>query len=982
MKDTSTLSAKVLGQITLVQSMLAQLPGRESVLRFVCRGLQDVPGTESVGFRLWDGQCDETVANGEDQSPPGKFAIELKGYCHGLLDFTLSDADAFSPYVPFIQNLANMLAVMFEERRQRRHNKSLMEDLERRVIARTRDLEEEIEERRQAEDALRSSERNRAILLENLPQKIFFKDQDSVYLSCNDHFALDIGIPREKIIGKTDYDLYPREIADKYRAEDCRLMETGKLDEIEERSESGGHVKWVHTVKSPIRGDSGAVIGILGIYWDITERKNAEEERRANLLLIQNLGEIDRTIKQETDVEQMLWAVLKIVFRIFNCDRAWLLHPCDPDAPSFRVPVEINRPEYPGAEALNLEVPMAPGQAQDMRDALASEGPVTYTKGTARPMSPETARQFGVQAQMFEAIFPKVGKPWLFGLHQCSHPRIWTEEEQRLFREIGRRMADGVSNVLVLRELKENEKRFRATFEQAAVGVAHTDLTGRWLRVNRKLCDIVGYSREELLQKTFQEITHPDDLDADLENVRQLLAGENLTYSMEKRYVRKDGSNVWINLTVSVVYHDSGKPAYFLAVIEDITSRKRMDRALRSIVEATSPSKGIGFFEKLTSILATTLGCRYSIIGEIDAQNSGHINTLAIWMGQELGDNFTYDLKGTPCEKVMSGGSRTYKCDIQKLFPEHPLLQMKGADSYSGVPLYDSAGVPLGLMAVLDDKPLQDAVLVESVLSIFASRAATEIERLRVAQIREGLVRDLESKNAELERFAYTVSHDLKSPIITIMGYLGLLRQDIANDDTEATEQDLLWIAKAAARMHQLLDELLNLSRIGRQVNPSAHIQLRDIALEATELISGQIGNRHIELVIHDDLPEVFADRPRMLEVFQNLLDNSVKYSSKAENPRVTCGARMDDEEIVCFVEDNGIGIPLQYREKVFGLFEKLDSNTEGSGVGLALVKRIVEQHGGRIWIESGSSGEGTRFCFTLEGARTVKSGVPSDPSL
>jgi PAS domain S-box-containing protein len=129
--------------------------------------------------------------------------------------------------------------------------------------------------------------------------------------------------------------------------------------------------------------------------------------------------------------------------------------------------------------------------------------------------------------------------------------------------------------------LRESEERFRATFEQAAVGVAHVGPDGRWLRVNQRLCDIVGHTREELLQKTFQEITHPDDLETDLEQVRRLLAGEIDIYSMEKRYIKKAGSTVWIDLTVSLVREPSGEPGYFIAVIEDITDRKQTEEALR-----------------------------------------------------------------------------------------------------------------------------------------------------------------------------------------------------------------------------------------------------------------------------------------------------------------------------------------------------------------------------------------------------------------
>src|SRR5215216_5448810 len=133
---------------------------------------------------------------------------------------------------------------------------------------------------------------------------------------------------------------------------------------------------------------------------------------------------------------------------------------------------------------------------------------------------------------------------------------------------------------------RESEERFRATFEQAAVGISHNSLDGRWLRVNQRLCDIVGYSREELLEKTFQDITHPDDLDADLEKVHQLLAGKIETYSMEKRYVKKDGSIVWVNLTGSLVREPSGDPKYFIAVIEDITERKQAEEALQEVREA------------------------------------------------------------------------------------------------------------------------------------------------------------------------------------------------------------------------------------------------------------------------------------------------------------------------------------------------------------------------------------------------------------
>lgn len=157
---------------------------------------------------------------------------------------------------------------------------------------------------------------------------------------------------------------------------------------------------------------------------------------------------------------------------------------------------------------------------------------------------------------------------------------------------------------------RESEERFRATFEQAAVGISHNSLDGRWLRVNQKLCEIIGYSREELLEKTFQDITHPYDLEADLEQVHQLLVGNIETYSMEKRYIKKDGSIVWINLTVSLVRERWGEAKYFIAVIEDITERKRAEEALRKVREAErqriAHDLHDGALQDLTYILAQT----------------------------------------------------------------------------------------------------------------------------------------------------------------------------------------------------------------------------------------------------------------------------------------------------------------------------------------------------------------------------------------
>ena len=225
---------------------------------------------------------------------------------------------------------------------------------------------------------------------------------------------------------------------------------------------------------------------------------------------------------------------------------------------------------------------------------------------------------------------------------------------------------------------------------------------------------------------------------------------------------------------------------------------------------------------------------------------------------------------------------------------------------------------------------------------------------------------DLATKNAELERFTYTVSHDLKSPLVTIRGFAGLAGTDLAAGQLDRVRQDLGRIVAASDKMQGLLDDLLELSRVGRVVNPPEDVALGPLAREAVELVRGQLDQVGVVVEIAPDLPVVRADRRRLIEVFQNLVENAAKFADRRGAPRIEIGARRDGEEAVFYVKDNGRGIDPRFLERVFDLFEKLEPRVDGTGVGLALVRRIVEAHGGRAWAESDGPGRGTTFCFTL----------------
>jgi PAS domain S-box-containing protein len=226
--------------------------------------------------------------------------------------------------------------------------------------------------------------------------------------------------------------------------------------------------------------------------------------------------------------------------------------------------------------------------------------------------------------------------------------------------------------------------------------------------------------------------------------------------------------------------------------------------------------------------------------------------------------------------------------------------------------------------------------------------------------------KELQDKNAELERFTYTVSHDLKSPLITIKGFAGALLQDVITGRYQRLESDLRRIADAADKMGGLLGNLLELSRIGRIMNPPSDVNLVELTQEVAGLLAGTISEHKVQVVIQSDLPMVFGDQRRLAQVLQNLIENAVKFMGNQPNPHIEIGTRKDREERVIYVQDNGIGVDPHYHETVFGLFNKLDIGTQGTGIGLAIVRRIVEIHGGRVWVESQGKGFGATFCFTL----------------
>ncbi|MHC1785047.1 MAG: PAS domain S-box protein [Anaerolineaceae bacterium] len=342
-----------------------------------------------------------------------------------------------------------------------------------------------------------------------------------------------------------------------------------------------GEIRWMNQRNILVRDPVGKPIAIEGIVTDVTESKQAEVERKAHIRFLESLMRVDQAINQDFNVNRMLWNIVKTVFSIFDCDRAWLFYPCDPDVPFFRVPVEITKPEYPGANILDIDVPMSPDLAQNLREALTSDDPEIYIAGTEKPINKMTAKQFGVQSQMFVALYPKLGKPWVLGMHQCSYARIWTSEEKNLFKEISRRISDGLTSVLFLRDLQESETKYRRIVDTAAEGILVARQDGTIASSNARISEMLGYSDEELSNRLITDLMFEEDVNDHLRKIENCRHGLSETY--ERRFRRKDGETLWTQVSATPLNDDENQYNGSFAMYTDITERKRAEEEINKL---------------------------------------------------------------------------------------------------------------------------------------------------------------------------------------------------------------------------------------------------------------------------------------------------------------------------------------------------------------------------------------------------------------
>jgi len=498
--------------------------------------------------------------------------------------------------------------------------------------------------------------------------------------------------------------------------------------------------------------------------------------------------------------------------------------------------------------------------------------------------------------------------------------------------------------------LRDSEARFRALFEQSPVGIAQGSVADiGFSSVNQRYCDILGYPQDELVKLNFKRFTHPDDLPADLANMERMIAGEIRHYTMQKRFLRKDGEIVWASLTVVPLWAPGEAPDFYMAVVEDITERKHAEEALResrALYRSLVEQMPAGVFRK-------DAAGRYVFV------NASLCQMKAMTAEQFLG-NTASELGLTDAGLVANGVAhhtqimqtgRLIDVEERQIHPDGREFFFRAVKT----PVFASGGEIIGSQGILFDVTAQKL-------------AEGEIRRLN-AELEQRVIErtaQLQAANKELEAFSYSVSHDLRAPLRAVNGFAGIVLEDFGPQLPEAARRHLERIRNGGQRMGELIDDLLAFSRLSRQLLNRQNVDLSKLVQNALDELKPQREGRELEVRI-GNLPPCHADPALLKQVWINLLSNAIKYSRGRQPAVVEAGQVRQNEETVYFVRDNGTGFDMQYAHKLFGVFQRLHraDEFEGTGVGLAIVQRIVHRHGGRVWAEAAVD-RGATFYFTL----------------
>jgi PAS domain S-box-containing protein len=497
------------------------------------------------------------------------------------------------------------------------------------------------------------------------------------------------------------------------------------------------------------------------------------------------------------------------------------------------------------------------------------------------------------------------------------------EELQERVKTLEKEIADHTATEVALRE---SEEQCRLTFEKAVDAIFWADPeTGLITNCNEAAEKLLDRSRNEIVGQ-HQTMLHPPDKAEYYADMFKRHIEKNGSLDEEGEIITESGQIIPVRITASVTFVRA-KPI-IQGIFRDITERRRVEEELREGEE------------KYSTLVESSL--------------------TGIYIDQDdrivFANNTFAEIYGYPKHELL--GLETWKLvhpEDRALTDNMRARRLKGED----VPAeYEARG------------------LKKSGETIWVRRRNTRIEYRgkpailgNVADITEqkGVEEELRRINAELENFVHVVSHDLKTPIISIQGFASRLLTKYGDTMEDKERNYLEQIRMSADRMELLVSDLLSLSRAGRVVSTFEEVSSLEIVRSVVSSLRDRLDKDHIELVIEENLPTIYCDRDRIYQVFENLLNNALKFLQDTQSPEIEIGCEENGAFHRFYVKDNGMGIDPKYHGKIFEMFHRLKEakDQEGSGLGLAIVKRIIDHHGGEVWVESERT-KGATFYFTL----------------
>jgi PAS domain S-box-containing protein len=427
--------------------------------------------------------------------------------------------------------------------------------------------------------ARKRAERGIALLsfaLNKVCEAAFLTDGNARFLYVNEESCRVLGYSRDELLGLCMSDIVPDFSMERWPGHWDDLKERGSLTFEGRHRAKDGSIFPVEISANYFTYDGQGYN--LALARDITERKRTEHERLANIHFFESMDKVNRVIQRTNDLETMMSDVLDVVLSIFECDRAFLLYPCDPSAAEWMVPMERTRPEYPGALAMGVPLPLDDEVAEKLRILLNADGPVKFGDGNGHPLPADVAERFGFRSLMSTALHPKTGKPWEFGILQCSCPRAWTREEERLLQEIGRRLEDGLGSILAYRDLRESEARYRRIVDTSSEGIWAFGPDSTATFVNARMAEMLGCSGEEMIGRPVTDFLFEEDAPDHLRKMKNRRQGMSESY--ECRLRRQDGQVVWTHVSATPVFDGKHQVRGSFAMFTDITERKRAEALL------------------------------------------------------------------------------------------------------------------------------------------------------------------------------------------------------------------------------------------------------------------------------------------------------------------------------------------------------------------------------------------------------------------